>query len=205
MIALAAQKGWKLFQLDVKSAFLNGVLHEEVYADQPPGFMIKNKEDRVYRLKKALYGLKQAPKQWHQKFDQTMMSHGFKINECDKCVYIKNNKNSCVLVCLYVDDMLIMVTNKDIINFTKKMLCSNFDMKDLGLVDIILGIRVQRTKQGYFLTQSHYAEKILRKFGHFDDPSVVTPFDPSIHLAKNNGDAVSQLEYSQVIRSLYDE
>ncbi|CAL2277745.1 unnamed protein product [Prunus armeniaca] len=69
LVALAAQKGWKLFQLDVKSAFLNGVLHEEVYVDQPLGFMVKNKEDRVYRLKKALYGLKQAPRAWYEEIN----------------------------------------------------------------------------------------------------------------------------------------
>ena len=77
-----------------------------------------------------------------------MMSHGFKINECDKCVYIKNNKNSCVLVCLYVDDMLIMGTSKDAINSTKKMFNSSFDMKDLGQANVILGIQIKRNSDG---------------------------------------------------------
>ena len=89
-----------------------------------------------------------------------MLSHGFKINECDKCVYIKKMKNSCVLLCLYVDDMLIMGTSKDVINSTKKMLNSSFDMKDLGQADITLGIKIKINVEGNILTQSYYIEKI---------------------------------------------
>ena len=145
--------------------------------DQPEGFVVKGQEHKVCNLVKSLYGLKQAPNQWHEKFDHTMMSHGFKINECDKCVYIKNMKNSCVLVCLYVDDMLIMGTSKDAINSTKKLLNYSFDMKDLGQAYVILGIQIKRTVEGYILTQSHYIEKILKWFNQYDCKPVVTPFD----------------------------
>ena len=124
--------------------------------------MVKGQEHKVCKLVKSLYGLKEAPKQWHEKFDHTMMAHGFKINECDKCVYIKNMKNSCVLVCLYVDDMLIMGTSKDAINSTKKLLNSSFDMKDLGQADVILGIQIKRIIEGYILTQFHYIEKNIK-------------------------------------------
>ncbi|CAL2253197.1 unnamed protein product [Prunus armeniaca] len=202
LIAIAAIHNMDIHQMDVKTAFLNGELDEEIYMEQPEGFVVKGQETKVCKLVKSLYGLKQAPKQWHEKFDHTMMSHGFKINECDKCVYIKNNKNSCVLVCLYVDDMLIMGTSKDAINSTKKMLNSSFDMKDLGQADVILGIQIKRNNDGYILTQFHYAEKILRKFGQFDCKPAVTPFDVNCKLKKNSGDAISQLEYSQVIGSL---
>ena len=156
LIEIVALKNMEIHQMDVKTTFLNGELDEEVYMDQPEGFMVKGQEHKVCKLVKSLCGLKQAPKHWHKKFDHTMMSHGFKINECDKCVYIKNMKNSCVLVCLYVDDMLIMGTSKDVINSTKKMLISSFDMKDLGQPDDILGIQIKRTVEGYILTQSHY-------------------------------------------------
>ena len=87
-----------------------------------------------------MYGLKQAPKQWHEKFDNAIMSNGFRINECDKCVYVKNITSGYVIVCLYVDDMLIMGSNNDTIKATKRMLNSKFDLKDLGVVDVILGI-----------------------------------------------------------------
>ncbi|CAL9011582.1 unnamed protein product [Prunus brigantina] len=202
LIAIATIHNMDIHQMDVKTAFLNGELDEEIYMEQAEGFVVKGQETKVCKLVKSLYGLKQAPKQWHQKFDHIMMSHGFKINECDKCVYIKNDKNSCVLVCLYVDDMLIMGTSKDAINSTKKMLNSSFDMKDLGQADVILGIQIKRNNDGYILTQSHYAEFFLRKFGQFDYKPAVTPFDVNCKLKKNSGDAISQLEYSQVIGSL---
>ncbi|CAL2262923.1 unnamed protein product [Prunus armeniaca] len=95
-----------------------------------------------------------------------------------------------------------MGTSKDAINSTKKMLNSSFDMKDLGQADVILGIQIKRNNDGYILTQSHYAEKILRKFGQFDCKPTVTPFDVNCKLKKNSGDAISQLQYSKVIGSL---
>ena len=156
LIAIASLNNMEIHQMDVKTAFLNGELDEEIYMEQPEGFVVQGQENKVCKLVKSLYGLKQAPKQWHEKFDHTMLSHGFKINECDKCVYIKTYANSCVFVCLYVDDMLIMGTSKDVIMSTKKLLSSIFDMKDLGLADVILGIQIKRNNEGYILTQSHY-------------------------------------------------
>ena len=202
LIAIAAVYNFDIHQMDVKTTFLNGELDEEIYMEQPEGFVLKGQESKVCKLVKSLYGLKQAPKQWHEKFDHTLLTHGFKINESDKCVYIKSNDKTCVIVCLYVDDMLIMGSNKDVINKTKKMLNSSFDMKDLGQADVILGIQIKRNSEGYVLTQSHYAEKILRRFGQFDCKPAATPFDAGCKLEKNKGDAISQLEYSQVIGSL---
>lgn len=128
-----------------------------------------------------------------------MLTHNCKINECDKCVYVKTHNNGCVIVCQYIDDMLIIGTNKDIINSTKKMLNSNLDMKNLGLTDVILGIRIKRNAESYILTQSHYVEATLRMFGHFDDKPDVIPFDANGKLKKNVGEAISQCQYAQVI------
>ena len=105
----------------------------------------------------SLYGLKQ----WHEKFDNAMMSNGFRINECDKCVYIKDAANGYVIVCLYVDDMLIIGSNNDIIKATKRMLTSEFDMKDLGVADVILGMKISRKSDGLVLYQSNYVKKVL--------------------------------------------
>ncbi|GJX96525.1 retrovirus-related pol polyprotein from transposon TNT 1-94 [Tanacetum coccineum] len=173
--------------MDVKTAFLNGELDEEIYMQQPEGFVVKGQDHKVCKLVKSLYGLKQALKQWHEKFDNTLLSNGFQINECDKCVYVKQYKNAFFIICLYVDDMLIMRTNMDVINQTKKMLPSSFDMKDMGEADVILGITIQKNSNGYILTQSHYIEKTLKKFRHNDDRPVVTPFDPKVQLKKNKG------------------
>ena len=148
LIAIAALHNLEIHQMDVKTAFLNGDLNVEIYMDQPEGFISLGQEKKVCRLVKSLYGLKQAPKQWHEKFDKVMMSNGFIINECDKCVYVKDTNNGYVIVCLYVDDMLILGSNNYIITTTKKMLSCKFNMKDLGVADVILGIKIFRTYGG---------------------------------------------------------
>ena len=196
LIAIVVLYNLEIHQMDVKTAFLNGDLDEEIYMEQPEGFIVPGQEKKVCRLVKSLYGLKQAPKQWHEKFDRAVISDGFKINECDKCIYMKNTDKGYVIICLYVDDMLIIGSNIEIIKTTKKMLNSKFDMKDMGVADVILGIKIFKTSEGYTLSQSHYVEKILSKFGKHDDRPAITPIDPNLHLFKNTGKGVSQLEYS---------
>ena len=98
--------------------------------------------------------------------------------------------------------MLVIGTDRSVIESTKKMLNSNFDMKDLGLANVILRIRITKNVEAYMLSQSHYIEKVLRKFGHFESKPAVTPFDPNSKLKKNNGENVYSLEYAKVIESL---
>ncbi|KAK4407765.1 Retrovirus-related Pol polyprotein from transposon TNT 1-94 [Sesamum angolense] len=167
----------EIHQMDVKTAFLNGELDEKIYMEQPKGFVVPGQEKKVCRLVKSLYGLKQASKQWHKKFDRTILSNDFKINECDKCVYVKSTQHSFIIVYLYVDDMLIMGSNRDIILTTKKMLTKYFDMKDMGLAYIILGIKISKTSDELALSQSHYVETILRKFKAYDSPPTKIPVD----------------------------
>ncbi|KAK6162544.1 hypothetical protein DH2020_002385 [Rehmannia glutinosa] len=131
-----------------------------------------------------------------------MKSNSFKISECDKCVYIKGTTSDYVKVCLYVDDMLIMGSSHGLIMNTKNMLKKNFVMKDIGVYDVILGIKISRTSDGIVLSQSHYVESLLRKFNAFDSIPAKTHVDISLHLAKNRGEPVSQLEYSRVTGSL---
>ncbi|KAK4389523.1 Retrovirus-related Pol polyprotein from transposon TNT 1-94 [Sesamum angolense] len=202
LIAIAALYDLEIHQMDVKTIFLNGELDEEIYMEQPEGFVVPGQEKKVCRLVKSLYGLKQAPKQWHEKFDRTMLSNGFKINECDKCVYVKSTQHSFIIVCLYVDDMLIMGSNRDIILTTKKMLTKHFDMKDMGLADVILGIKISKTSDGLALSQSHYVETILKKFKAYESPPAKTPVDLNLHLAKNKDEPECQIEYSRIIGSL---
>ena len=121
ILAIAAVRNLDIHQMDVKTAFLNGELDEEIYMEQPEGFIVPGKEKKVCRLVKSLYGLKQAPKQWHEKFDKAVLSNGFKINECDKCVYVKSTNDGYVILCLYVDDMLIVGSNVKMIQSTKDM------------------------------------------------------------------------------------
>ena len=131
-----------------------------------------------------------------------MMSNGFRINECDKCVYIKDTVNGYVIMYLYVDDMLIIGSNNDIIKATKRILTSEFDMKELGVADVILGMKISRKSDGLVLSQSHYVKKVLEKFKKYDDSLVRTPVDVNLHLTKNKGQGISQLEYLRIISNL---
>ena len=175
---------------------------KNIYMEQLEGFSAPGQGKKVCKLVKSLYGLKQALKQWHEKFDNVMMSHGFKINECDKCVYVKEVEHGYVIVCLYVDDMLIVGSDDKMITSTKTMLNSRFDMKDMGLADVILGIKLIRTLDRLILSQSHYVDNILRMFDKDNSGIARTPVDVTLHLSKNKGESVSQLEYSRVIGSL---
>ncbi|PHT74157.1 hypothetical protein T459_21434 [Capsicum annuum] len=162
LITLAAVYGLEIHQMGVKTAFLNGELEEESYMEEPQGFVVPRKEN--------------------------------KINECDKCVYIKDTLNHQVIVCLYVDDMLIISRDISDINTTKRMLKSKFDMKDLGVVDVILGIRIHKTPQMLALSQSYYIKKVLDKFKYIEFGIAKTPLDVSFALQKNEGESDSQLE-----------
>ena len=114
LIALASIHNLIIHQMDVKTAFLNGDLDEEVYMNQPQGFIMPGNENKVCKLIKSLYGLKQAPKQWHQKFDEVVLSSGYLLNQADKCVYSKfDESGKGVIICLYVDDMLIFGTDQN--------------------------------------------------------------------------------------------
>ena len=196
VLAIVALRNLEVHQMNMKIAFLNGDLKEEIYIEQPEGFFALGQEKKVRKLVKSLYGLKQALKQWHEKFDNVMMSHGFKINECNKCVYVKDTELGYVIVCLYVDDMLIVGSDDKMIASTKNMLNSRFDMKDMGLV------KTKRTSEGLILSQSHYVDNILEKFDKDNSSIVRTLVDVTLHLSKNKGNSVSQVEYSRVIGSL---
>ncbi|GJR18608.1 zinc finger, CCHC-type containing protein [Tanacetum coccineum] len=200
LIAMALIHSLIIHQIDVKTTFLNGELEEEVYMNQPLGFIMPVNENKVCKLIKSLYGLKQAPKQWHQKFDEVVLSNGYLLNQAEKCVYSKfDESGKGVIIFLYVDDMLIFGTNKVQVDLTKEFLSSRFSMKDMGEADVILGIRIKHESNGISISQSHYIEKVLKKFNYSDCTPVSTPMDTCEKLMPNKGQTVSQLEYSKVI------
>ncbi|GJY00152.1 zinc finger, CCHC-type containing protein [Tanacetum coccineum] len=182
LIALAATHNLVIHQMDVKTSFLNGDLEEEIYYDATEGF---------------------SPKQWHHKFDEVVLSNGFVLNQSDKCVYCKfDESGKGVIICLYVDDMLIFGTNQTQVDKTKEFLSSNFSMKDMGEADVILGIRIKRENKGLTITQSHYIEKISKKFNCEGCGPVSTPMEAGIKLMPHVGKPVNQLEYSRAIGCL---
>jgi len=202
LVALAAIYDLVVHQMDVKTAFLNGDSEEEIYMSQPEGCEVPGQENKVHKLIKFLYGLKQAPKQWYEKFVSSLEKNGFTVNNSNSCAYSRLFGSDYVIICLYVDDILIFGTNLCAINKTKRIMSSLFKMKDLGEADVILGIKLIKTKSDFSLSQSHYIEKVLKKFNSFDVVPVRTPYDPSIHLKKNRGPSVSQIEYAKIIGSV---
>ncbi|GKB99934.1 zinc finger, CCHC-type containing protein [Tanacetum coccineum] len=156
-------------------------------------------ENKVCKLIKSLYGLKQAPKQWHQNFDEVVLSNGYLLNQANKCIYSKFDEyGKGVIICLYVDDMMIFGTDQVQVDLTKEFLSSRFSMKEMGEADGILGIRIKHESNGIAISQSHYIQKVQKKFNYFDCAPVSTPMDTSEKLMPNNSQAVSQLEYSRV-------
>jgi hypothetical protein len=189
--------------MDVKTTFLNGELEEEIYMDQLEGFVVKGQEGMVCKLVKSLYGLKQAPKQWHDKFDRTLTIVGFVTNEADKCVYYRYGGGERVILCLYVDDILIFGMSLELIKEVKDFLSQKFEMKDLGEADVILNIKMIKGENGgVTLSQTHYVEKMLSRFGYRNSKIAPTPYDASLVLRKNLRITVDQLRYSYIIGSL---
>ncbi|GJV63714.1 zinc finger, CCHC-type containing protein [Tanacetum coccineum] len=177
--------------MDVKTTFLNGDLEEEVYIKQHKRFVMPGNEHKVCKLIKSL---------WHQKFDEVVLFSGFVLNQFDKCVYSKfDGSGKGVIICLYVDDMLIFGTDQSQVDKTKKFVSSKFFIKDMGEADVILGIKIKRENKGIIITQSHYIEKILKKFNCEDYSLVSTPMDPVEKYMLNTSKPVDRLEYARAI------
>jgi hypothetical protein len=153
IIAMATTKGWSLNQMDVKNAFLHGDLHEEVYMEQPPGYVDQTRPILVCRLKKALYGLKQTPRAWLDKIGQYLVTSGFQTSNANFSLYVKKTDHGIVVIVIYVDDLIIMGDSNANIFDLKKLLKQKFEMKDLGELHYFLGIEVIQSPKGIWLLQ----------------------------------------------------
>ncbi|MCO5595950.1 hypothetical protein L7F22_050001 [Adiantum nelumboides] len=148
VIVVAVSKDWLLHQMDVINTFLHGDLQEEVYMEQPQGYEDVNHPGDVCKLKKALYGLKQVPRAWHARSVAYLVSIGFHIADADHSLYVRKNENGIVIICIYVDDLIIGGDNEGEIMHVKSPLKKEFDMKDLGDLRYFLGIEIIHTKEG---------------------------------------------------------
>ena len=155
-ISLAATNHWPLFQLDIKNAFLHGDLQEEVYMEQPPGFVAQGELGKVCRLRKSLYGLKQSPRAWFGKFSQAVETFGLSKSKLDHSVFFKCSDSGIILLIVYVDDIIITGSDSAGISSLKTFLHTQFHTKDLGLLKYFLGIELTRSKKGIFLSQRKY-------------------------------------------------
>ncbi|GKC77315.1 retrotransposon protein, putative, ty1-copia subclass [Tanacetum coccineum] len=166
LIAIAAYYDYEIWQMDVKTAFLNGYLSEEVYMEQPEGFVNPKYPNRVCKLKRSIYGLKQASRQWNKRFDDEIKKFGFSQNADEPCVYLKASGSNVTFLILYVDDILIMGNSIPMLQDVKSYLGRCFAMKDLGEAAYILGIKIYRDRSRRLigLCQSAYIEKTLKRF-----------------------------------------
>ncbi|CAM8956645.1 unnamed protein product [Rhodiola kirilowii] len=204
IIALAAQNMWKIHQMDVKSAFLNGVLEEEVYVDQPPGYVQRREEKNVYKLKKALYGLKQALRAWYARIDTYMLENGFQKCPYEHTLYIKMSaEGQLLIVCLYVDDLIFTGSSKEMfIEFREAMTCQ-FEMIDMGLMSYFLGIEVEQADSGIFISQKKYAKDILKRFKFEGMKAVRTPVAERMEMMKEGiGELVNPTYFKSIVGSL---
>jgi hypothetical protein len=202
IIALAAKMKWKLHQMDVKTTFLNGVIEEEVYIEQPQGFEVEDRKSHVCRLKKALYGLKQAPRAWYGRIDSFLTSLGFTKSKADSNLYFKIMDNEPVILLLYVDDLFLTGEEKLIIE-CKQRLAAEFEMKDLGLMHYFLGLEVWQSPERIFLNQGKYTVEILKRFDMLECKSMNTPMEVKLKLlVDTSSDLIDATLYRQIIGSL---
>lgn len=168
LLALSAKNNWEVHHLDVKTAFLNGDIKEEVYVTQPEGFEKSGQEHLVYKLLKALHGLRQAPRAWYDKLNSCLKNLGFVRCPFEHAVYARKEGDESLIIAVYVDDLLVTGSSNDMIEEFKKQMNTHFEMSDMGKLSYYLGIEVEQWKVYIELKQAGYAHKILDKAGMLD-------------------------------------
>ncbi|RVW41005.1 Retrovirus-related Pol polyprotein from transposon TNT 1-94 [Vitis vinifera] len=187
-ISIAASQQWMIHQLDIKNAFLHGDLEEEVYLEQPPGFVAQGEYGKVCRLKKALYGLKQSPRAWFGKFSKEIQAFGMNKSEKDHSVFYKKSAAGIILLVVYVNDIVITRNDHAGISDLKTFMHSKFHTKDLGELKYFLGIEVSRSKKRMFLSQRKYVLDLLKETGKIEAKPCTTPMVPNVQLMPDDGD-----------------
>lgn len=205
MVSLAALKQWHMRSVDVKTAFLYGKLDEELYMEQPEGFIRKGQERKVMRLKRAIYGLKQAALQWWRALDKSMAAMGFRRTTSDSGIFVLNAPNRPrVIVIVYVDDAIFMGADERAVNLSKASFMKAWECRDLGNTEEFLRMKIHRYKNTIALEQKDYLKKVLARFNMTNAKSVPTPL-PSGYMPMPNAGPVNELlrtRYQQVIGSL---
>ncbi|GKB51110.1 retrovirus-related pol polyprotein from transposon TNT 1-94 [Tanacetum coccineum] len=203
LLAYACALDFKLFQMDVKSAFLNGFINEEVYVAQPPGFIDFEKPDHVYKLKKALYGLKQAPKAWYDRLKAFLIKHEYKMGMVDNTLFTKKKSSNLIIVQIYVDDIIFGSTCQDMCDEFAKIMHDEFEMSMMGELNFFLGLQIKQMEDGIFFNQSKYIKEMLKKFGLEDSKPMKTPMSSDTKLTKDEEcESVDSTKYRGMIGSL---
>ena len=204
VLAVAAQMELQVFQLDVKAAFLSGELEEEVYVKQPPSYVHKGKEDKVYHLKKALYELKQALRAQTSKLDSYFQQNGFQRSPSEPLLYVKKKGiKDFLLVCLYVDNLIYVGKNPEMVAKFKEAIMKEYEMTNLGPMKYFLGIQVRQCKGEIFISQEKYFEDLLIRFQMNNCKLVSTPmaFNEKVH-SNDGAKKVDARNYQSLVGSL---
>lgn len=203
VLHLAVNNDWRLRQIDVNNAFLQGRLSDEVYVTQPPGFVDQDRPSYVCRLRKALYGLRQAPRAWYQELRAYLLTLGFVNSVADTSLFIKKGTNVTLYVLVYVDDMIITGSSNMAIDNLITVLEARFSLKDLGESKYFLGIELHRDSRGLHLRQQKYIADLLEKTKMASAKPVSTPMSPTPKLTLTSGTKLDDpREYRQTIGSL---
>ncbi|GJS29737.1 retrovirus-related pol polyprotein from transposon TNT 1-94 [Tanacetum coccineum] len=203
LLAYACALDFKLFQMDVKSAFLNGFINEEVYVAQPPGFIDFAKPDHVYRLKKALYRLKQAPKAWYDRLKSFLIKHDYTMGMVDNTLFTKKKGSNLIIVQMYVDDIIFGSTCQEMCDEFAKIMHDEFEMSMMGELKFFLGLQIKQLDDGIFFNQSKYIKEMLKKFGLEDSKPIKTPMSTETKLTRDEeGESVDNTKYRGMIGSL---
>jgi hypothetical protein len=204
LLALAAQEGWQVHHIDVKSTFLNGDLKEEVYVHQPAGFIIASQEGKVLRLRKVLYGLRQAPRAWNLKLNNTLKKMDFVQSEHEHAMYRRSHGDDILLIGVYVDDLMITGSSLAAVEEFKEEMKRASLMIDLGLLSFYLSIEVRHDAGGITLRQAYYAKKILDMAGMADCKAAATPMEERLRLSRDSAaEEVDAALYCHVVGSLW--
>jgi hypothetical protein len=200
--AFSVAKGFKMYQLDEKSAFLNGFLEEEVYVKQPPGFESVGFPHRVYRLRKALYGLKQAPRAWSGHLRGFLFSKGFEMSKVDKTLFLLRKGDDILIVQVYMDDIVFGGSSHSLVARFAEDMSKEIEMSMMGELQFFLGLQIKQAKEGTFVHQAKYTKDILKKFKMDDSKPLSTPMSTTTALdTDEDGEPVDQ-EYQSMISSL---
>ncbi|KAK8965315.1 hypothetical protein KSP40_PGU017846 [Platanthera guangdongensis] len=202
-LVYATYQGFKVYQMDVKSAFLNGNLKEEVYVEQPSGFVDSLKSDYVYRLRKALYGLKQAPRAWYETLSSFLIENKFSRGKIDKTLFLRESRGKIILVQIYVDDIIFGSTESILCRKFAKLMQEQFEMSSMWELKLFLGLQVRQTEDGMYICQSKFTLELIKQYGMKSSTTMKTPMGSSMSLSKDDaGKHVDETLYRGIVGSL---
>ncbi|GJQ94575.1 retrovirus-related pol polyprotein from transposon TNT 1-94 [Tanacetum coccineum] len=203
LFAYACALDFKLFQMDVKSAFLNGFINEDVYVAQPSGFIDFEKPNHVYKLKKALYGLKQSPKAWYDRLKAFLIKHEYNVGMVDNTLVTKKRGSNLIIDQIYVDEIIFDSTCQELCDYFAKIMHDEFEISMMGELNFFLRLQIKQMEGGIFFNQYKYIKEMLKIFGLGDSKPMKTPMSSDTELTKDEEcESIDSTKYRGIIGSL---